>query len=64
MPNRVLIDMFHLQIEAPSILEKAATAKIRRTLRSKRFTANLRQTIRTFVRRYPTLRSVRVTLFS
>ena len=50
MPNCVLIDMFHLQIEAPSVIEKAATAKIRRTLKSKRFTANLRQTIRTFVR--------------
>ena len=64
MPKRVLIDMFHIQIEAPSGLEKAAYAKIRQALNSKRFAADLRQTLRSMMRRYHSLSSVRVTVFS
>ena len=64
MPKRILIDMFHLQINVPSDLEKAVYGKICRTLRSKRFTANLRGAARAFVRRYPSLNPVRVTVFS
>ena len=64
MSRRILIDMFHLQFEASGSLEKSEYAKIRRALKSKCFAANLRQTIRSLVRRYPSLSLVRVTVFS
>ena len=64
MTNRILIDMLHLQIEAPSDLEKTAYTKIRRILKNKRFNADLRQMVRSLVRRYPSLSQVRVTVFS
>ena len=40
MPQRILMDMIHLQFEAPYDLEKTAYVKIRRTFKNKRFNAD------------------------
>ena len=64
MPQRILMDMIHLQFEAPYDLEKTAYVKIRRTSKNKRLNADLRQMVRSFVRQYHSLNPVRVTVFS
>lgn len=64
MPKRILMDMLHIQIDAPTNLAKPVYAQMRRALNSKRFAADLRQLARSFIRRYSSLSLVRVTVFS
>jgi hypothetical protein len=60
--KNLLVDEFHLTVNAPAGLEEAANRAICRKLDDKGFQANLRRAIRTVFRHYADLESVRITL--
>jgi hypothetical protein len=62
MPRTILLDELHLSVVAPCGLRKAEFAAIVRTLRSARFKSGLRQAVRGFVARHPSLRRARFTI--
>ncbi len=64
MPKRIIMDQFHVTIEASARLEKPAYAKIRRTLQSRRFQTGLRAAVRSAFRRFPTLQQVHISVSS
>lgn len=62
MAKNILVDEFHLTVTAPAGLEEAVYRAIRRTLDKKGFQADMRRAIRTVIRQYADLESVRLTL--
>jgi hypothetical protein len=60
MPKLSLMDEIHITIWAPRTLSKQSCRAIRRTLQAPHFNADLRRTVRTLVRQYPSLASVHV----
>jgi hypothetical protein len=55
MPNTILMEELHVTVVAPVGLRKADYQPMLRTLRSKRFHANLRDAVRQLFRRHSSL---------
>jgi hypothetical protein len=62
MAKTILIDEIHVSMRVPDGLGAAEYAAIRRILGGVRFRARLGPAVRDVVRRYPSLRTVRIAL--
>jgi hypothetical protein len=62
MTKMLLFEQFQLTIFAPRQLSPETTVAMRRTLIGRRFGADMRRAVRAVVRRYPVLRSVRISV--
>jgi hypothetical protein len=62
MPNLIVMDELHLTLSAPRGLTPAQYRSIRRALTRPGFRAALDAAVRQALRRYPSLRAVRVTV--
>lgn len=62
MSKVILMDEFHVSVFVPQGLGAAESAAIRRTLDGVRFRTRLGRAIRGVVRRYPSLRKVKITI--
>ena len=60
MPNPILIDEFHVSMFVPRTLPDAECTAICRTLKGKRFGADLRRAVQGAVRRHPSLARIQV----
>ncbi len=58
---KIMIDKIHLDFHAPPKLPEAKYTAMRRALFSRRFMSDLRRVVRGVVRRYASLKEVRVT---
>ena len=59
MPKTILLDELHLTVIAPAGQSELDFRAMLRTLRSKRFQANLRSAVREVFRRHPSLKKTR-----
>jgi hypothetical protein len=62
MPRLLLVDEIHLTVSAPRGLTAAEYRSVRRALLRPGFRAALDAAVRGVLRRYPSLRAVRVTV--
>jgi hypothetical protein len=62
VPNRILLDEFHLSLTAPARSTDAAREAMRRVLNRRAVRAALVRAARVVLDRYPLLRPVRLTL--
>ena len=62
MPRTILIDEFHIGVQAPHGLPEAEYEGMRRALDGLRFRADLRRAVRKVVRRHSALGKVRLLL--
>ena len=62
MPNRFLIEQFHLTMTAPAGLPKLEYDAMRRTLQRQRFQKSLREAVRKVIRIHPSLRKLHIAL--
>ena len=60
MPNRILLEEFHITITAPVRLPQRDSASMLRVLRSRRFQGQLRDAVRAVFRRHPSLKKTNV----
>jgi hypothetical protein len=62
MARNILLDQFHLGVDAPGGLSGSAQDAIARVLNDVTFQANLVRAVRKLFRRHPNLRQVRLRL--
>ena len=62
MVKHVLIDEIHLSVHVPATLPKKSTARVVRSLKSKKFQDQLRRVIGALFKRNSSLRMTRLTI--